>query len=76
MVRDNGIGIAERHAEQVFRIFQRLHTHSEFPGAGIGLAIVKKALSRLGGSVRMESEPGAGSAFFVTLARDAGVSRD
>jgi PAS domain S-box-containing protein len=67
IVRDNGIGIDTRYANQIFKIFQRLHTKSEFEGTGIGLSIVKKAVQRLGGTVRLESEPGTGSTFFLQL---------
>lgn len=66
-VRDNGIGIAPRYHERIFKMFKRLHTHKEFEGTGIGLAIVKKAAVKLGGSVRIESEVGCGSTFLVTL---------
>lgn len=66
-VRDNGIGIAKQYHAQVFRIFQRLHTAKEFPGTGIGLAIVNKAAGKLDGSVRLESDPGKGSTFYVRL---------
>jgi len=66
-VRDNGIGIEPRHQEQIFHVFQRLHTSDEYDGTGIGLAIVRKAISKLHASVRVESKPGEGSTFFVAL---------
>ena len=66
-VRDNGIGIEARFFEQIFGIFQRLHTRREFDGTGIGLALVRKAVQHLHGSVSVASTPGAGSVFTVTL---------
>jgi PAS domain S-box-containing protein len=66
-VRDNGIGIEPRYHQQIFGVFQRLHTREEYEGTGVGLAIVRKALSKLHGSVRVESQVGEGSTFFVVL---------
>jgi len=66
-VRDNGIGIDPQYQRQIFHIFKRLHTNKEYEGTGIGLAIVKKAAFELGGSVRVESAPGKGSTFYVSL---------
>jgi signal transduction histidine kinase len=68
-VCDNGIGIEPQYREQIFRIFQRLHTDRAYEGTGIGLAIVQKAVNKLGGTVRLESEPGKGSTFTLRLPR-------
>ncbi len=67
-VEDNGIGIASEHRERIFRAFERLHGVQQYPGTGIGLAIVQKGATRLGGQAGVESEPGAGSRFWVELA--------
>jgi len=66
-VSDNGIGIQPEYHERIFQMFERLHVREEFEGTGIGLTIVKKAVSKLGGAIRVESEPGEGSTFFITL---------
>jgi signal transduction histidine kinase len=66
-VEDNGIGIAAEYHERIFRLFERLNPVETYPGTGIGLAIVRKALSRMGGRVGVESAPGKGSCFWIEL---------
>ena len=66
-VKDNGIGIDSIHHERIFGLFQRLHKTEAYPGTGVGLAIVRKGVERMGGAVGLESEPGKGSCFYIDL---------
>jgi signal transduction histidine kinase len=65
--KDNGIGIPARAHAKIFGVFERLHPRDRYPGNGMGLAIVKKAIERMGGRVGVESHPGQGSRFWVEL---------
>ena len=65
--KDNGIGFDMEYHDHIFKIFQRLHRDDQYPGTGIGLALVRKAIERMGGRVWAESEPGEGAMFHVEL---------
>jgi signal transduction histidine kinase len=66
-VEDNGIGIAQKDHERIFRMFERINHVSQYDGTGIGLAIVQKAIERMGGRVDFVSAPGKGSKFWIEL---------
>lgn len=66
-VEDNGIGVAPEFHSRIFRVFERLHGLESYPGTGIGLAIVRKGLERMGGAVGLESAEGRGSSFWIEL---------
>ncbi len=66
-ISDNGIGIEPEYHDKIFKIFQRLHSQEDYPGTGIGLAAVKKALQIMGGEILIESEPDRGSVFKLKL---------
>ena len=70
-IRDNGIGIAPEYHERIFCVLERLHAFEAYPGTGIGLAIVRKGMERMGGHVGVESALGQGSTFWVEFAKDA-----
>jgi len=66
-VRDSGIGFEQRYAERVFAPFERLHGHQAFDGSGMGLAICRRVVTILGGTITAESKPGSGTTFLITL---------
>ncbi|MDP3280566.1 MAG: PAS domain S-box protein [Nitrosomonas sp.] len=66
-VRDNGIGFDMKYNQRIFEIFERLHRLEDYPGTGIGLALVKKAMERMGGRVWAQSVPGEGATFHLEL---------
>lgn len=68
VVADNGMGFDMRFHDRIFDIFQRLQRAEEYPGTGIGLAIVRKAMQRMGGQVKADSQPGEGARFTLEFA--------
>jgi PAS domain S-box-containing protein len=75
-VQDNGIGVDERHHERIWQVFERLHTLEEYPGTGVGLAIVQKSLEQMNGTVGVQASTQGGSCFWFELPRADGGSRE
>jgi len=69
-ITDNGIGIPEGQEERIFRVFERLTEGSEHPGTGIGLAIVRKGMQRIGGTCGVERLPDQGSRFWIEVPKE------
>lgn len=73
-IEDNGIGFDMKYHQKIFEIFQRLHCSEDFPGTGIGLALVSKAMYRMKGSVWAESSTGNGSTFYLKIPKKTNMS--
>ena len=66
-VTDNGMGIAEEFQPRIFDLLGRLHSHSDYPGSGVGLALCEKVIENLGGEIRCESKEGEGTRFILSI---------
>lgn len=66
-MKDNGIGFEQEYAEDIFKVFTRLHSTSEYPGTGVGLSIVQKVVENHKGYIWAESQPGEGANFKILL---------
>ncbi|RPH41635.1 MAG: sensor histidine kinase, partial [Planctomycetota bacterium] len=75
-VEDNGIGIAHEHQEKLFKVFERIHPGTRYPGTGIGLAIVRRAAERMSGTAGVVSAEGRGSRFWLELGHPEGSTLD
>ena len=69
-VKDNGMGMQEKHLERIFEMFQRLHRKEEIAGTGIGLSLCQKIVERYGGKISVESEVDKGSTFIFTVPKN------
>jgi light-regulated signal transduction histidine kinase (bacteriophytochrome) len=66
-VSDNGIGFDEKHSQEIFKVFKRLHSYQEFEGTGVGLSICKKIIEKHGGFITVKSAVDKGSTFIIGL---------